>query len=551
MQNGDIWQRSCKFKDVFSQIVGKMGQFFSLEKESSHGSGRVGLICFFLLSGIIGWFSRVKVVASFISRVVCVFVYVLGFLIFLMADIILRQEKKLSQQNRLFSSVFSFVLTVIKFWERMMINVVLLMVPKAGLLYINGKSILHAAVFNGHTNMVDTLVNGYFSNYKRNTALDKKIFADFQKRIVDEWLDASHRVDEKEQLARSVSIRSTRHIREHYDRFGHTSLHLAVDSNRLECVELLLQGSLPEYREMRKKDDNNTALHIAANEGNPKCVQVLLSNSKHSYRERVNGMRHTALHMAVFSNRPDCVELLLQDSMPEYREMGDKNKYTALHFASWYRDRIDPSNSKSCLELLLQYSRPEYREIQNSDGNTALHIAADTGHRQCIQKLLEDARPTYREMQNLEGQTALHMVCSRRSLTIKCMGPLLENSRAEYREIQNTSGYTSLHRACACENMLAVLLLLENARPSYIQIKNYCDQKAVQCIRRDHTIAETLLKMKYMRITLSLSANTLYVVNDNDMFWCADSIVKDTLPWLIGFESYDLPPIHMDPHYIN
>eukprot|EP01029_Cantina_marsupialis_P003120 TRINITY_DN12946_c0_g1_i3.p1 TRINITY_DN12946_c0_g1~~TRINITY_DN12946_c0_g1_i3.p1 ORF type:complete len:492 (-),score=27.21 TRINITY_DN12946_c0_g1_i3:28-1503(-) len=491
MQNGDIWENSCQCRNVFSQILGNMGQCFGLEEEiTEYGivgtwtQAIVGLICLFVLSDIIGYSYRVKfhikcikVASSCISFVVCVSVCVLGILASFMAKFIVHQEKNLSKEKRPYAMVFFFFFAIIKLWERIMINTILLMVPKAALIYTSGKPIFHSAVCHGYVDMVDTLV-GWFSNYKRNTVLDKRIFTDLQK-IVDEWLDPSHHVDEEEQLARRVSILITKPIRELCDM------------------------------------DGNTALHMASERNYPKCVQVLLTNSNHEYREMVNSNKDTALHLACGRRR------IVDGKLRTY---------------------------ESCARLLLQYSRPEYREMRNSQGNTALHLAANIHNAKCVEMLLKGARRTYREMKNLRGETALFRVCCDPSRKVKCLPYLLKNSRAEYREMQDLlTGDTSLHRACAGANLEAIQLLLENSRPCLYEIENYANRKAVQCIHRDHAITGMLLTIKYMRIMQLLSANTLYVIDDNDMFWCADSIIKDTLPWLIGFESYDLPP-RLDNH---
>eukprot|EP01029_Cantina_marsupialis_P003125 TRINITY_DN12946_c0_g5_i1.p1 TRINITY_DN12946_c0_g5~~TRINITY_DN12946_c0_g5_i1.p1 ORF type:complete len:340 (-),score=46.01 TRINITY_DN12946_c0_g5_i1:182-1201(-) len=190
-QNGDIWQYHCQYKHIFTQIAEEMERCF-LEEETGAVSKvdrdcgidtwrlvAVGLISLFALSGIIILFyptkMRIKCVKVGSCYVVHVLVCYLGFLAWVMADFIVNQEKKLSKEKRPYDVMF-FFLAIIKFSERIMINGVLLMVPKAGFIFISKESILHEAVGYGYVDVVDTLVNGWFSNYKRNTMLDKIIF---------------------------------------------------------------------------------------------------------------------------------------------------------------------------------------------------------------------------------------------------------------------------------------------------------------------------------------------------------------------------------------
>eukprot|EP01029_Cantina_marsupialis_P003123 TRINITY_DN12946_c0_g4_i1.p1 TRINITY_DN12946_c0_g4~~TRINITY_DN12946_c0_g4_i1.p1 ORF type:complete len:179 (-),score=25.71 TRINITY_DN12946_c0_g4_i1:149-685(-) len=172
-------------------------------------------------------------------------------------------------------------------------------------------------------------------------------------------------------------------------------------------------------------------------------------------------------------------------------------------------------------------------------GNTALHLAAGCDSETSIKLLLQDTRPAYREMRNLRGQTALHMVSNH--FTSVGMSYLLKSSRSRYREIQDVDGNSSLHAVCTSQNRDGVRLLLQNSRIGFSQIQNNVGQTAVQCVGRNHRIVPIVLTAKYTKLMLSLAANTLHVTDDKDMFWCVDSIVKETLPWIIGFDNYDFP----------
>jgi len=183
--------------------------------------------------------------------------------------------------------------------------------------------------------------------------------------------------------------------------YGDTPLHIAVESDQIEIVKILLQR-----KECNLNLVNNlgfSALHNAAQYGKLEIVTLLLSSGCNKDITNENG--DTPLHYAVDSDHTDIVQLLLEHKC----STSIVNRYgsTALHNAAdksaeqlnlFLKKGCDP-NTKNSMGQSLLHSAIDNRkcdiidalilakcslELPNQLGDTPLYCAIDIGDLQII-----------------------------------------------------------------------------------------------------------------------------------------------------------------------
>eukprot|EP01029_Cantina_marsupialis_P003668 TRINITY_DN1362_c0_g2_i2.p1 TRINITY_DN1362_c0_g2~~TRINITY_DN1362_c0_g2_i2.p1 ORF type:complete len:289 (-),score=42.94 TRINITY_DN1362_c0_g2_i2:144-1010(-) len=185
---------------------------------------------------------------------------------------------------------------------------------------------------------------------------------------------------------------------------------------------------------------------------------------------------------------------------------------------------------------VLDVKGKNYRDVINRDGNTPLHVAAINNHSQCIIALLKGSDPEYREIPCKEGRTALHLAAE--DGNIACVRALLDEASPEYREVTDEYDYTPLHDASCNGYSDCVEVLLENCRPDYDKMLSYDGYRAVQ-VTTNVDVISVFLRSKYNKIISPIISTNLFVTDEKSMFWSNDSIVKDTVKWIIGEEHFD------------
>jgi ankyrin repeat protein len=155
---------------------------------------------------------------------------------------------------------------------------------------------------------------------------------------------------------------------------GKTALHTAAEVNEdAAIIDLLLKAGV----EIDAKDMiGRTPLHWAALEGNNKCVDMLLKAGA-GVDAKSDAMR-TPLHHACIKGHSDCADLLLKTGADKNTE--DVNSSTPLHTTAW-------GGAVQCVKLLLNAG--VYKDAMNRSGWTALIIAAMMGKTECIETLVK------------------------------------------------------------------------------------------------------------------------------------------------------------------
>ncbi|XP_064649582.1 uncharacterized protein LOC135501402 [Lineus longissimus] len=89
-------------------------------------------------------------------------------------------------------------------------------------------------------------------------------------------------------------------------------LRFAVQNNKLEDLESLLESTQIDINQKLQEQGGNTALHIACTKGNYYCVEVLLKTRK-ADANISNDFKLTPLDCALRNHNTKCAELLLQN----------------------------------------------------------------------------------------------------------------------------------------------------------------------------------------------------------------------------------------------
>uniref|UniRef100_A0A8D3E7I7 Ankyrin repeat domain 52a n=1 Tax=Scophthalmus maximus TaxID=52904 RepID=A0A8D3E7I7_SCOMX len=179
------------------------------------------------------------------------------------------------------------------------------------------------------------------------------------------------------------------------DKFGQTSLMLAVQGGHTDCVHFLLEkGALPDAMDKR----GSTALHRGAVLGHDDCVTALLEHKASALCKDTQG--RTPLHYAASRGHTEILASLVQGAMatdPQDKLL-DNKQYTPLHWAAY-------KGHEDCLEVLL-----EFKTFIHEEGNpfTPLHCALMNGHSGAAERLLECAGVQMINTRDAKGRTPLH-----------------------------------------------------------------------------------------------------------------------------------------------
>ncbi len=239
-------------------------------------------------------------------------------------------------------------------------------------------------------------------------------------------------------------ILENRNIKNSFNEFGETPLHLACEKGFEKLAELLLE----------KKCNINavdslfeTPLHKASREGHIETTSLLLKNPNIKIDAK-NSSKETALHIACENSFENLAQLLILKNAG--LNIRDEENQTPFHIAC-------KVGNFRIAKLLLE-NGAEVDEIGGKPEQSPLHIAVKNGHHEIAKLLLENGA----EVNKLghSEQTPLHIAVKNGHHEIAKL--LLENG-ADI-DAKNKFGFTALHNAVKTSdaNVDMVKLLLEN-----------------------------------------------------------------------------------------
>ncbi|WP_333023674.1 ankyrin repeat domain-containing protein [Wolbachia endosymbiont of Pentidionis agamae] len=226
------------------------------------------------------------------------------------------------------------------------------------------------------------------------------------------------------------------------DKNGYTPLYLAIDSNFVENVELLVENGAiisTTHDELRKP-----LLHYAIMSNSDIIPEIFLTKQKESaVKEIINStdkLGRSALHCAALLGSANIVHLLIHgkhkvdDGKPYFKNTAnvyakDKKNNNVLHFASYNSYRFirrhdSPRDSTpteldlnddtySITQTIIDYVKQDWRvhikdfiNEKNENGNTALMFAAESRNEETVEIFLEGGADPSKK--NNFGFTAFH-----------------------------------------------------------------------------------------------------------------------------------------------
>ncbi|KAF9619087.1 hypothetical protein IFM89_005101 [Coptis chinensis] len=203
-----------------------------------------------------------------------------------------------------------------------------------------------------------------------------------------------------------------------------SALHVAVQFERKECVEEILQRCPLLLWSTNLNGD--TALHFAAREGLSSITELLLIHSSKSVHEN-EGLK-------------DGVRLLLKTA--------NKEKDTALHEAV--------RNCHQDVVILLTEADPDFEYFANNTGETPLFLAAEKRYCEMVSQILGTCPSSAHGGPN--GMTALHAAAMNHNPGI--MRIMLEKKPTLIRQADH-HGWTPLHYAAYANSSGIIIQLLE------------------------------------------------------------------------------------------
>jgi ankyrin repeat protein len=197
------------------------------------------------------------------------------------------------------------------------------------------------------------------------------------------------------------------------DNLGFTALHLAVNSNFVEAVRVILEGSDLVDINIQDTYYKRTLLHIAKKEE----IYFLLLNNRgiNIELEDINGYR--PLHHACIEGLKDKVYLLLKKGALVNALC--KNEYIALHYACDNQYSNNPEIIIEIIKLLLYYGS-DINANNNINMVSPLFLASDII---IVKYLIENGANI--EAKDINGRTPLLSVCYA-SINIKKTKMLLD-----------------------------------------------------------------------------------------------------------------------------
>lgn len=297
---------------------------------------------------------------------------------------------------------------------------------------------------------------------------------------------------------------------------GYTALHLAIEHEHTEIINLLLKYPIDPNR---KNKDNFTPLHIAIRQGYVEIVERLLDLGADCNILSKDG---NALHIAAKYGHPNIIELLIKkdrDIAINAQYITDKTPLclavesghletvkllislgakvnislgaTPLHVAA-------QQGNSAMIELLLAHGAKNVIE-KKSDNMTPLLVAAKNGHLETVKLLLSNGADITATCSN--GASALYLAAENGHSNVLKL--LIENGLLGFIDAACSDGSTPLFAAAANGHLDAVNILLEH-QPSLNVVRSDGLTPIMIAAKNNHAEIVSLL--------LSKGADTKHIV---------------------------------------
>ncbi|UYM16679.1 ankyrin repeat domain-containing protein [Endozoicomonas euniceicola] len=329
----------------------------------------------------------------------------------------------------------------------------------------SGISLLHAAVLNGHTECLQTLIDAgavvgaalradglpllHIAAYKGYTECLKvliKAGADIKATLTTDGVTPLHCAAQGGHTrGMELLIKAGADVKAARTTNGNTLLHIAAQGGHTGCVELLIKAGADV--DAARTTDGVTSLHLAAQGGHIECMELLIKAGAAVDAARTTD-GDTPLHIAAQVGHTECVELLIKAKAAIDAAL-TTNGATPLHIAAY-------KGYTECLKVLIK-AGADVKAALTTNGDTPLHLAAQGGHIECM-KLLIKAGAGVDAARTTNGVTSLPLAVQ--GGHIECM-KLLIKAGAAVDAARTTDGVTPLHIAAQVGHTECMKLLIK------------------------------------------------------------------------------------------
>ncbi|KAH3861103.1 hypothetical protein DPMN_024031, partial [Dreissena polymorpha] len=274
----------------------------------------------------------------------------------------------------------------------------------------------------------------------------------------------------------------------HVDNEGTSALHLAVQNNKSQVIDLLLDHGIEINLQ---NNTNHTPLHMAVITGNIAVVTQLLEHG--ADLEARDGDHMTPVHKCAMYGKMEVLEVLQQKGANMNARTSEQ--LTPLLVASWkghlhvveflLSNRAKVAATDSCMrtalhwavdqghynimQVLMKYGGQTLLPQMDHTDQTVGHYAARTGNTMILRLLMDFGINL--EARDQDGKTPLHVAAEYGNYTSVEM--LVEASRSEIND-GDSDGRTPLMIACLSGHLKAARSLLALGADNSIRDENYC-----------------------------------------------------------------------------
>uniref|UniRef100_A0ABD2WWG8 Uncharacterized protein n=1 Tax=Trichogramma kaykai TaxID=54128 RepID=A0ABD2WWG8_9HYME len=369
-----------------------------------------------------------------------------------------------------------------------------------------GRTALHAAIFNGNINLVHILL----SRGASPNSADKNGFTPLH--------FVCQREDDNVYLARTffeIGEKFNKPVRiDSRDEDGNTPLHMAIHKDHVNLVGFLLRrGANPNS----PNKDGETPLHrICEANIDDLAVEMLfkICDEKHQSMQvdAQDKMGQTPLHAAITKGNMKLVEILMRRGANP--NLATNIGSTPLHY-SCKRDVDEDELMKRFFEIGVDVNNLVQVDPRDKSGNTPLHWAMKRGHKSMAELVLRKGADPHST--NDKGETPLHIVCAKEGDDLETVEKFFdvngELDRPVRVDARDKLGRTPLYRAVLKgHKRVTIFLLRKGADP------NLADEKGctpLHVISEDHYDDCDLLELLF-KISKEVDRPVQIDVRDNE-----------------------------------
>ena len=258
-------------------------------------------------------------------------------------------------------------------------------------------------------------------------------------------------------------------IIKHRDVQGRAALHIAVCSDKVEVVDLIITSTDSEDRDYViscVNDDGNTPLDKAESFDMAKTLlDGLTPSTRHNCMKLSSSKRRAMLHASVVCDREEVANLLIRSTDSANRDSVitcvDDNGRTLLH------KTLSSAMAKKLLDGLTPQTRQQLVKHRDRQGSTALHRAVHSDNVEVVDQIIRSTDSEDRDSLIIcctdeHGRTLLHKAKSS-AMAKTLLAELTPQTRQQLIKHRDNAGHTAVTYAIGHEKPALFYFLWEQS----------------------------------------------------------------------------------------